>query len=255
MKLDWLRADIASARRASALLVLLLVGSMLANVTLAAFAMHMAGRERVVVVPPSINKTFWVESERVSAEYLEQMAYFLLQLTLNVTPQSIDHQSRVLLQYAAPASYGELRSVLATAAERVKRDGASTVFSAQDLAVDREAPYGRHLLLQEPLSDDGRKGPGIEVHQHPSKGGLAWSPQLTVFIGEASQGAQLTRVELRAGVLVGTISAGTHEGGNRGASEDEALAMIEAVTFAGVGELAETIQKVVQGGSLKGAWA
>ena len=54
-----------------------------------------------------------IESERVSAEYLEQMAYFLLQLTLNVTPQSIDHQSRVLLQYAAPASYGELRSVLA----------------------------------------------------------------------------------------------------------------------------------------------
>ena len=53
MKLDWLRADIASARRASALLVLLLAGSMLANVTLAAFAMHMASRERVVVVPPS----------------------------------------------------------------------------------------------------------------------------------------------------------------------------------------------------------
>jgi len=67
MKLDWLRADIASARRASALLVLLLACSMLANVTLAAFAMHMAGRERVVVVPPSINKTFWVESERVQA--------------------------------------------------------------------------------------------------------------------------------------------------------------------------------------------
>ena len=43
MKLDWLRADIASARRASALLVLLLACSMLANVTLAAFAMHMAG--------------------------------------------------------------------------------------------------------------------------------------------------------------------------------------------------------------------
>ena len=42
----------------------------------------------------------------------------------------------MLLQYAAPVSYGELRSVLATAAERVKRDGASTVFSAQDLAVD-----------------------------------------------------------------------------------------------------------------------
>lgn len=35
MKLDWLRADIASARRASLLLVMLLAGSMLANVALA----------------------------------------------------------------------------------------------------------------------------------------------------------------------------------------------------------------------------
>ena len=53
MNLDWLRADIASARRASIFLVLLLAGSMLANVTLAVFAIRMADRERVVVVPPS----------------------------------------------------------------------------------------------------------------------------------------------------------------------------------------------------------
>jgi conjugal transfer pilus assembly protein TraE len=139
MKLDWLRADIASARRASIFLALLLAGSMLANVVLAVFAIRMADRERVVVVPPSIHKSFWVESDRVSAEYLEQMAYFLLQLTLNVTPQSVDHQTRVLLQYAAPASFGELRSALAIAAERVKRDGASTVFSAHDLVVDEHA--------------------------------------------------------------------------------------------------------------------
>lgn len=168
MKLDWLRADIASARRASALLVLLLACSMLANVALAALAMQMVGRERVVVVPPSINKTFWVESERVSAEYLEQMAYFLLQLTLNVTPQSIDHQSRTLLQYAAPAAYGELRSALTTAAERVKRDGASTVFSAQDLAVDASAQrVGVRGLLTTFISDrrvsEVSKGYAIEL--------------------------------------------------------------------------------------------
>lgn len=168
MNLDWLRADIASARRASIFLALLLAGSMLANVTLAVFAIRMADRERVVVVPPSISKSFWVESERVSAEYLEQMAYFLLQLTLNVTPQSVDHQSRVLLQYAAPASFGELRSALATAAERVKRDGASTVFSAQDLAVDEHAQrVGVRGLLTTFISDrrvsEVSKGYAIEL--------------------------------------------------------------------------------------------
>jgi conjugal transfer pilus assembly protein TraE len=139
MRLAWLREDIASARRATTFVVALLAGSMLVNLVLAVFAVRLAGRERVVVVPPTIHKTFWVESDRVSAEYLEQMAYFLMQLTLNVTPVSVDHQSRVLLQYAAPASFGELRTALLATAERLKRDGASTVFSAQDLAVDERA--------------------------------------------------------------------------------------------------------------------
>ena len=168
MKLDWLRADIASARRASALLVLLLACSMLANVTLAAFAMHMAGRERVVVVPPAIHKTFWVEAERASPEYLEQMGYFLAQLTLNVTPQSVEHQSRLLLQYAAPAYWGDLRTAMAANAERIKRDGASTVFSPQDLQVDeRTQRVGLRGLLTTFISDrrvsEVSKGYAIEL--------------------------------------------------------------------------------------------
>ena len=129
-------ADVASARRVTGLLLALLIGSILANVVLAFLSVAMSGRERVVLVPPQIHKTFWVESDRVSAEYLQQMAYFLMQLTLDVTPQSVDHQAAVLLQYAAPGSMGELRTAMATSAERLKRDGASTIFSVSDLVVD-----------------------------------------------------------------------------------------------------------------------
>ena len=139
MKLEWLQADIASARRATTLLAALLAGSMLANVALAVLGMRLADRERVVMVPPTIHKTFWVEAERVSGEYLEQMAYFLMQLTLDVTPQSVDHQAGVLMQYAAPAAYGDLRATMAATADRIKHDGASTVFSAQNLVVDEAA--------------------------------------------------------------------------------------------------------------------
>jgi conjugal transfer pilus assembly protein TraE len=139
MKLEWLRADIASARRATTLLAALLAGSMLANVALAVLSMRLADRERVVMVPPTIHKTFWVEADRVSSEYLEQMAYFLMQLTLDVTPQSVDHQAGVLMQYAAPAAYGDLRATMAATAERIKHDGASTVFSAQNVVVDEAA--------------------------------------------------------------------------------------------------------------------
>jgi len=75
----------------------------------------------------------------VSAEYLEQMGYFLIQLALNVTPQSVDYQSRLLLQYVAPASYGEVKTAMTVVAERLKRDGASTVFSARNVTTDERA--------------------------------------------------------------------------------------------------------------------
>ena len=168
MKLAWLQSDIASVRRATTLLAVLLVGSMLANVALAVLSLRMANRERVVMVPPTIHKTFWVETDRVSGEYLEEMAYFLMQLTLDVTPQSVDHQSGLLMQYAAPAAYGDLRTAMAATADRLKRDGASTVFSAQDVVVDEAAQrVGVRGQLTTFVSDrrvsDVSKGYAIEL--------------------------------------------------------------------------------------------
>jgi len=168
VKLTWMREDLASARRATGFLVVLLIASMLVNLVLALFAARLASHERVIVVPPSIHKSFWVDNERVSGEYLEQMGYFLMQLTLNVTPQSVEHQAKVLLQYAAPASFGELRTALLASAERLKRDGASTVFSAQDLVVDeRTQRVGVRGQLTTFISDrrvsDISKGYAIEL--------------------------------------------------------------------------------------------
>jgi conjugal transfer pilus assembly protein TraE len=139
MKLSILQQDLGSARRMSALLLMLLAISIAANLVLSILAARASGRERIVVVPPTIHKTFWLDEARVSREYLEQMGYFLMQLVLNVTPQSVEHQSRVLLQYASPAAFGELRAQLAANTERLKRDGAATVFSPQDLSVDAHA--------------------------------------------------------------------------------------------------------------------
>ena len=136
MNLLRLRHDLTGARRATALLLALLTVSILANLVLAIASVSLAGRERVILVPPRISQSFWVDAHDVSPEYLEQMGQFLLQLTLNVTPQSVDHQARVLLQYVAPATVGELRASLGATADRLKRDGAATVFAPQELTVD-----------------------------------------------------------------------------------------------------------------------
>ena len=136
MKFEMLRRSLERSRRTISFQALVLVGSIALNIVTAMTAYRLVGSERIVVVPPNVNKSFWVENDRVSAEYLEQMGYFLVQLALNVTPQSVDYQSKLLLQYVAPGSYGEIKTAMTIVAERLKRDGASTVFSARNLTTD-----------------------------------------------------------------------------------------------------------------------
>ena len=139
MRFGLLRQDLDSSRRTISYQKLVLLASLALNIVIALIAFRLIGLERIILVPPTIHKSFWVESDKVSAEYLEQMGYFLIQLVLNVTPQSVDYQSKILLQYAAPASYGEIKTAMAVAGERLKRDGAATVFSPRTLNVDERA--------------------------------------------------------------------------------------------------------------------
>ncbi len=139
MRFGLLRQDLDSSRRTITYQKLALLASLALNIVIALIAFRLIGLERVILVPPTIHKSFWVESDKVSTEYLEQMGYFLVQLVLNVTPQSVDYQSKLLLQYAAPASYGEIRTAMAVTGDRLKRDGAATVFSPRTINVDEHA--------------------------------------------------------------------------------------------------------------------
>jgi len=100
---------------------------------------NMVGRDRVIVTPPSIDKTFWVSKERVSSSYLEQMGSFIAYLTLDVSPQSIDWKKTMLLQYVSPDVYGVLQTRLDLEADRLRRLNATTQFSVAQLLPNEEA--------------------------------------------------------------------------------------------------------------------
>jgi conjugal transfer pilus assembly protein TraE len=68
--------------------------------------LNLLGTVRTVVVPPSINKTFWVTRDKASSEYLEQMGSFIAWLVLDVTPASIDWKKDILLGYVEPEQHG-----------------------------------------------------------------------------------------------------------------------------------------------------
>ena len=70
----------------------------------------LVGKERVVIVPPIVNRDFWVATDTVSDSYLEQMAEFFAGLLLNVTPNSFATRSEHLLQHVAPNAYPTLKT-------------------------------------------------------------------------------------------------------------------------------------------------
>jgi conjugal transfer pilus assembly protein TraE len=100
---------------------------------------NMVGRDRVVVTPPAIDKTFWVAKDRVSSSYLEQMGSFIAYLTLDVSPQSIDWKKTMLLQYVSPDVYGALQTRQEVEADRLRRLNATTQFSVAQLVPNEEA--------------------------------------------------------------------------------------------------------------------
>lgn len=99
---------------------------------------------RVVVVPPEIEKEFWVDSDQVSKEYLEQMGYFIAQLELNVSPASHEYQSNILLRYAHPSVHGQMQTDLAVERQRMAQDNMATSFSPRSMNID--APRLRMTL-------------------------------------------------------------------------------------------------------------
>ncbi|OJW46253.1 MAG: type IV conjugative transfer system protein TraE [Alphaproteobacteria bacterium 41-28] len=68
--------------------------------------------ERIILIPPHIKRSFWVEGKKVSKEYLEEMGVYLSKLFLDLSPSSFPYNHETLLKYATPEAYGALKKQL-----------------------------------------------------------------------------------------------------------------------------------------------
>lgn len=108
--------------------MMLAIGSMLICMIQCLLMFFMVGRERIVVVPPTIEKSFWVSSSGVSSDYLSEMTRFFVMLRLNVTPDNSAAQRDILLRYTDPSVYGELKSLLVQEADKMQDQHVSLAF-------------------------------------------------------------------------------------------------------------------------------
>lgn len=94
------------------------------------------GSDRTVIVPPNIDKTFWVTKEKASREYLEEMGGYVAWLMLDVTPTTIDWKKNLLLNWVAPDQHAAMKTKMDLEAERLRSNNASTFFLIQQLVPD-----------------------------------------------------------------------------------------------------------------------
>jgi len=96
------------------------------------------GMERTIIVPPEINKTFWLTSNTVSKDYLDQMAYWYSGLVLNATQFTGEYQKQMFLRYATPGDAGRLSAEMDARIDYLTKNNASTQFAALSLNTDEK---------------------------------------------------------------------------------------------------------------------
>lgn len=116
----------------------LLAISIAVNMILAVMAYTNKTTHRETIVPPSIQKSFWVDGEKVAPEYLEQMGKFLIDLALNNTPLNCETNRIALLKYVGSGSYGNINAQQAANCKIIQQSRLSNFFAASNVTVSEK---------------------------------------------------------------------------------------------------------------------
>lgn len=94
--------------------------------------------EKIIIVPAVIEKEFWVDSNTISATYLEQFGLFLGQLLLNKSSYSAPINRAILCRHTEPHYLNLLKQKLFEEEETLKKQNASYVFFLTNIFTNPE---------------------------------------------------------------------------------------------------------------------
>ena len=115
-------------------MLLYLSGALLALLLIMSLCL-LCRSERVIVLPPEVRQEFWVEGNRFSPEYLEEMAVYFLHLALDVNQATLPYNTEILSRYCDVETGNELRNKYEKDIKKLKQNDASTTFEAREVKV------------------------------------------------------------------------------------------------------------------------
>lgn len=85
-------------------------------------------RETTHIVPPEVKRPYEIGANYANKDYLLDMAGYVLGMVLTVTPESVDHNNRIILKMTDPDGYAHLKTALDAAALRLKAERVTTIW-------------------------------------------------------------------------------------------------------------------------------
>lgn len=58
-----------------------------------------ATTQKIVVIPPGVNREFWVAGDSVSQSYLEQVALYIVDRIVSVSPENVDYSFNSIMPF------------------------------------------------------------------------------------------------------------------------------------------------------------
>lgn len=93
--------------------------------------------ERIIISPPELHQSYWVEGNRFSEGYLEEMAVFFAHLLLDVSAETLLYQGEVALRSVDADSYSRLKTKIFADAARLKKENVTSRFEPKKARVSR----------------------------------------------------------------------------------------------------------------------
>ncbi len=93
-------------------------------------------QDRVIVIPPVVEKAFWVDQSSVSPTYLEQFGCFIGQLLLGKSEASASLHRDIVLRHTDPIFIGHLKKQLQEEEALLGKQGSSYVFYPERIETD-----------------------------------------------------------------------------------------------------------------------
>lgn len=116
-------------------LVSLLVLSGMGNVLTGSLAWYFATTQKTVTTPMTYNQPFASDAVSADASGMTMFASSFIYWRLNVSPENIDNNQKMLLGFVPSTERDLLRKALDVEAERIKKGGITTRFDTKDIRV------------------------------------------------------------------------------------------------------------------------